>query len=259
MRVWSTDTGECLHAMPRHKGQIRAVAVTADGRLALSGGEDRALRIWRLATAECLGILRGHAGSITAVAVTPDGRTAASGDTEGWLRVWTRLEVQLPAVPERGNPAVVALAVTPGAAQLVTSDADPALQSTLRLWDRGLSKATAVRGDPVGFVWTLALLADGQLAVGAVWDSPTADWVLHRHRRTTRTNVDQMAAVFGIGAEGTERRKYLHGALHLWSIQNRRHLGALTRRIHYVHSLACTPDGRAVLSWGLDSWHGSGT
>jgi WD40 repeat protein len=51
------------------------VAVTPDGRRAVSASSDKTLKVWELESGRLLRTLEGHAGSVRAVAVTPDGRT----------------------------------------------------------------------------------------------------------------------------------------------------------------------------------------
>ncbi len=51
---------ETLRTFKGHTNWVRAAAVTADGRRALSGSDDRTLRLWDLVTGETLRILEGH-------------------------------------------------------------------------------------------------------------------------------------------------------------------------------------------------------
>ena len=39
MRVWDLDTGALEHTLAGHDGMVQAVAVSADGRRAVSGGD----------------------------------------------------------------------------------------------------------------------------------------------------------------------------------------------------------------------------
>ena len=58
---------------------MRAVAVSADGRRAVSGGDDGTVRVWDLDAGTVLHTLTGHDGWVGAVAVSADGRRAVSG------------------------------------------------------------------------------------------------------------------------------------------------------------------------------------
>lgn len=58
-----------------HKGDVRCVAFTPDGRL-VSGGSDKAVRVWNPLSGECLTTVKtGHV--VYAVAVAPDGKSFA--------------------------------------------------------------------------------------------------------------------------------------------------------------------------------------
>ena len=79
VRVWDLATGQA-RTLGGHGYWVNAVAVTPDGRTAVSGSDDTTVRVWDLATGQAR-TLEGHGGSVTAVAVTRDGGTAVSGST----------------------------------------------------------------------------------------------------------------------------------------------------------------------------------
>ncbi len=78
-----------------HRDEVWAVAVTEDGRLAVSGSKDTTLKVWNLSTTgvapnseQAMLTLEGHTKWVTDVAITPDGRLAVSASTDCTLRVW---------------------------------------------------------------------------------------------------------------------------------------------------------------------------
>ena len=95
----------CLQTLEGHTDEVSSVALTPDGRRALSGSWDKTLRLWDLETGACLQTLEGHTGWVESVALTPDGRRALSG------KLGTRHPAavgpgdgRLPARPWRGTP-----------------------------------------------------------------------------------------------------------------------------------------------------------
>jgi hypothetical protein len=64
------------------------VAMSADGRLALSGSSDRRVKVWDVESGSCLAILEGHTHWVSSVALSSDGRYALSGSFDKTVRVW---------------------------------------------------------------------------------------------------------------------------------------------------------------------------
>jgi small GTP-binding protein len=62
--------------------------MTPDGKLAVSGSNDKTVRVWDVETGKCLAILEGHTVGVFGVAMTPDGKLAVSGSVDGTMYVW---------------------------------------------------------------------------------------------------------------------------------------------------------------------------
>jgi WD40 repeat protein len=65
-----------------------AVALTADGKRAVSGSSDHTLRVWDLEGNQPPRVLEGHTGWVRAVALAADGKRAVSGSDDHTLRIW---------------------------------------------------------------------------------------------------------------------------------------------------------------------------
>lgn len=50
VRVWSLESGTCLHTFTGHTSAVGSVAVTPDGRQLISGSADKTIRVWDLTT-----------------------------------------------------------------------------------------------------------------------------------------------------------------------------------------------------------------
>ena len=66
------------------------MALTADGKRAVSGSSDYTLRVWDLEGNQPPRVLEGHTDVVTAVALTADGKRAVSGsyDTRCGSGIW---------------------------------------------------------------------------------------------------------------------------------------------------------------------------
>jgi len=71
-----------------HKGYIRAVAVSPDGQLVATGGNDNMVRVWSAADGTLVKELAGHPRHVYNVAFDPSGKFLLSGDLMGVIRQW---------------------------------------------------------------------------------------------------------------------------------------------------------------------------
>jgi WD40 repeat protein len=97
------------------------VAVTADGRHAVSGSWDRTLKVWDLLTGKEVRTLEGHTDGVNGVAVIADGRHAVSASDDRTLKVWDLLTGQAIATLKTHAP-LYCCAVTPDGKTLLAGD-----------------------------------------------------------------------------------------------------------------------------------------
>src|SRR3954447_13539060 len=94
-----------------HGGPVRALAISPDGQLAVSGSFDTSAIRWSLERNAAVEVLRFHEGAVNAVAYLPDGRIATSGE-DARIALWRPGEPQPETVLEGHMAPVVALAVS---------------------------------------------------------------------------------------------------------------------------------------------------
>jgi WD40 repeat protein len=83
-RMWVSQATD----LTGHNGEVRSVAISADGTRAVSGGEDSTVRVWDLTTGRAQATLTGHNGRVLSVALSSDGTRAVSRGVDRTLRVW---------------------------------------------------------------------------------------------------------------------------------------------------------------------------
>ena len=88
VRVWELETGQQLRSLEGHKGMVWSVAVSSDGRLVLSGGNDAIPILWDARTGRVVHRFQGHTDRVDCVAFLPDGRRALSSGLDGTIRLW---------------------------------------------------------------------------------------------------------------------------------------------------------------------------
>jgi WD40 repeat protein len=67
---------------------VLALALSADGRRALSSGADGLIHLWDVDGSKEVRRLQGHTGAVASLAFSPDGRRALSGGHDKTVRLW---------------------------------------------------------------------------------------------------------------------------------------------------------------------------
>jgi hypothetical protein len=111
-------------------GMVQAVAVSDDGALALSGGNDGIARPWSLKTRRPIGSL-GHDGPVFAVAIAADGRRAVTAGGDRIVRLWDLKSQETLRRFERHTRPVKAVALSPGGGRIASGGDD----GSVRIWD----------------------------------------------------------------------------------------------------------------------------
>jgi cytochrome c len=155
-----------------HGGPVRALAISADGTIAVSGSFDTSAIRWSLTRNAAEQVLRFHESAVNAVALMPDGRIVTGGE-DSKIAIW---QPGAPA-PERvlqGHVApIVSLAVSPDGATLASASWD----RTIRLWPLKGGEPRVLE-DHQQNVNGVAFTPDGKALVSAAYDLTLRIWPL---------------------------------------------------------------------------------
>ena len=266
-----------VNRLPGHKGPVLALAVSPDGRSALSAGRDHSVRLWDLASGFEVRAYSGFRAAVRAVAFSHDGRLAAAGGqdgppgqplaTQGVVRVYdVESGQELRRFEVAG--AVHALAFSPVGRHLLVGADD-----YLRLWDVDSTDLAALihlssSSLDRDAILSLALSPDGRFALAGLRGAQEARLVdldsgecPHRFPvRRRRLPLFRPLAVTSV-AFSPDGRRALAGSLdqtaRVWDgatgkelTRFRGHRGRLGWR--GVTGVACLPDGERALSAGED-------
>jgi WD40 repeat protein len=261
-----------LPALPRRTASMSAVAITPDGRRAVSASGDATLRIWDLESGQRISTLKGHTDSVSAVAVTPDGRRAlsASGKEMPWLssypdttpRIWD-LETGNSLRTLQGHTNYVrAVVITPDGRRAVSASGD----MTLRVWDLESGHSLWTLQGQNAEVGAVAIALDGRRAVSASFDNTLRIWDLESGH-SLRTLQGHNAGVDAVAITPDGHRAVsasFDNTLRVWDLGTGHSLRTLQGHNAGVDAVAITPDGYRAISasfdntlrvWDLESGH----
>ena len=155
-----------------HGGPVRAIAVSADGTIALSGSFDTSAIRWSLTRNAAEQVLRFHESAVNAVAILPDGRLATGGE-DGKIAIWRPGAPQPETVFEGHKAPIVALAVSPDGKTLASASWD----HTIRLWPLAGGELRVLEGHRQA-VNGVTFSRDGRALVSAGYDATIRIWPL---------------------------------------------------------------------------------
>ena len=88
VRLWDLQ-GQESRELGRHGGWVSSVALTSDGRWAVSGSDDGAVRLWDCGKRELVAVFHADA-AVTGCALSSDGSILVAGDAQGSVHLLKR-------------------------------------------------------------------------------------------------------------------------------------------------------------------------
>ena len=88
--VWHAFTGKQHLVYAAHTHGLSCIALSPDGRYALTGGHEPQARMWRIATGETVQVFNGMSNFVTCASFSPDGEYVAVGDFSACVSVLRR-------------------------------------------------------------------------------------------------------------------------------------------------------------------------
>jgi WD40 repeat protein/serine/threonine protein kinase len=162
VHLWDTAAGKEITKMSA-SGAVSTIALSADGKQAVSGGRDNIVRLWPFDEGKPVD-MKKHTAPVVGVALLPDDKTAVSASADKTVRVWNLgLGTERRSLGEAPKPNTC-LALAADAKHVFTGNIDG-----VRRWDldgNGPSGGTALEGYS-GSVTAIAVSIDGRLLAAA--------------------------------------------------------------------------------------------
>lgn len=251
-----------LHVFGGHGNRVNGVAISSDGKRAVSASWDGSLRYWDLEKREVIRTIHGHRNAIMSVALSADGKRALSGSSDRTMRLWD-LATGKQLLSIAGHPQTVwDVAFSPDGKKALSGCSD----GIARLWDLEADKMLfALETHKGGRAWTVAFTLDGKRAVSGggdafeskgrteaslrLWDLATGKEI---RRFVGHTKDIRRVAISPDGKRLLSGS--FDGTTRLWDLQSGKEIRQLDGTGHFVEAVGFTRDGkRAVCCYGSRS------
>jgi cytochrome c len=226
-----------------HGGPVRALAISVDGKYALSGSFDTSAIRWSLERNVAEQVLRFHDSAVNAVAILPDGQLATGGE-DGKIAIW-QPGVGDPIQTFAGHTAPIAsLAVSPDGRRIASASWD----RTVRIWPVDGGTAMLLEGHQQN-VNGVTFMPDGRAVVSVSHDPEIRIWPLDGGATTivklpTPLNSVAVAPDGEIAAGGAD------GKVYFFSLKGETR-GEVQALATPIIAVTVSPDGKLVAAAGI--------
>ncbi|WP_437839853.1 AAA family ATPase [Sorangium sp. So ce1153] len=246
----SSESEALVRTLDGHTDSVSGVAVTSDGRFAISASWDDTVKMWNLDTGQLLRTLEAHPFDVADVAVTADGRFAVSASGDSTLKVWDLATGQLLRTLEGHTSSVNGVAVTTDGRVAVSASQD----KTLKVWNLATGQLLRTLEGHTGPVSGVAVTTDGRFAISASQDKTLKVWDLATGQllRTLEGHTDPVLGV-AVTADGRFAASASQDkTLKVWNLATGQLLRTLEGHTGPVSGVAVTTDGRFAISASWD-------
>ncbi len=143
-RLWSTLKVQQLHLpLTGHTEPLRALALSSDGAIALTGAQDCTARLWNVETGDLLREPLIHTDIVTRIALSPDGTTAVTGLNDGTICFWNIKTGELVKKIKAHTTIICLIVISPDGETIFTSSID----KSGKLWNTTTGDYLELKGD----------------------------------------------------------------------------------------------------------------
>jgi WD40 repeat protein len=244
-----------IRTFEAHTGAVSPLAalhasLSADGRYALSGSEDKTVKLWDVENGRCLHTFKGPT-YVSSVGLSADGRHMVSGDLDhmvSMVKLWDMKTGRCLRTFAGHTDWVQSVCLSADSRYVLSGSND----KTVKLWEVESERCLRTFAGHTNRVQSVRLSADSRYVLSGSDDKTVRLWEVESGR-CLRTLEGHTKAVTSVSLSA-DSRYVLSGSsdrtLKLWEVESGRCLRTLEGHNDWVVSACLSADERYVLSGG---------
>jgi cytochrome c len=227
-----------------HGGPVRALAISPDGKHAVSGSFDTSAIRWSLGRHVAEQVLRFHEGAVNAVAYLRDGRIVTAG-ADAHIAIWTPGRPQPDKVFNGHTAPIVDLAVSPDGKTLASA----AWDRTVRLWPLAGGAPRVLEGHTQN-VNGVAFSPDGRQVISAGYDASLRIWPRAGENGVTVRNLPTPLNAVAVASDGEIVTAGANGKVYILSPKGEIRAEVKASATPII-AVTVSPDGKLIAAAGI--------
>lgn len=234
-----------------HVASVKSIALSPDGKYALSGSSDESVKLWEVASGREIRTFNGHGSTISSVAFSPDGTQALTASWDKTVKLWDIASGRELRTYTGHTGAVTSVAFSPDGKQALTGSWD----KTAIIWEVNTGRVIHTLTGHTGWVNSVVFSPDSRYAISGSSDDTIKLWELSSGREVrTFTGHSRNIRSVDFSPDG---RFIISGGedniMKLWEVSSGEEVRTYTGHSKFITSVAFSPDGTHALSSSLDN------
>jgi len=240
------------HTFNGHKGAVKSVTFSPDGRMLVSGGSnnDGIIRLWNMKKKKRLGeIKRAHQESIQSLLISPDGKHLISSSTDNTVNIWSLENYKFIRTFRAHSSNVLSLAVTPDSKVFVSGALDG-----IRVWDLLQQRPLGTLTRFNDLIYAVAISPDGRRLVSGNSKGVVKLWDLKSGRAIGgfKAHDNGVRAIAFTPTGDNVITASSDRTVKMWNFNSGEVLQTFRGHTNSVIAIAVNPDGKTLASSGKD-------
>jgi len=230
-----------------HRGPVRALCFSSDGKLLASSGADYLVRLWEVSSGHLLRVLRGHRAPVNGLGFGGSNRWLVSASEDGSLRLWNLADGTVRARIDVGLPLHSAAVSPDGRLLAASAGGSYGASSTIHLFEAASGEELVRLAGHRAPVHQLDFTADSRSLLSASADRTARLWSIQtwgsRAARLVRSFEGSHAAMIPVSGQIATAGAHPYRSVTVSELDSGRRVKRLDVGFTGIDRLVASPSG----------------